>query len=116
MSAAGLRGRTRPGRLALLDRLLLTRERELLARSDGPFARAVFVDVGLGDAPDTTFESARAFRELAPALRTLGVDIDPVRVAHARPCHVNPSRTSGFSRTYLASSQAGMKPYPSTGP
>jgi hypothetical protein len=81
---AGLRGRTHPGRLGLLDRLLLARERELLARSDGPFARAVFVDVGLGDAPDTTFESARAFRQLAPGLQTIGVDIDPVRVAHAR--------------------------------
>lgn len=75
-----LRGRTRPGRLALLDALLCQRERALLCRTDGPYAHAVYVDVGLGDQPDTTFESARSFRALAPGLRSIGVDIDPVRV------------------------------------
>jgi hypothetical protein len=84
---AGLRGRTRPGRLTLLDALLCQRERALLSRLDGDYAHAVYVDVGVGDEPDTTFESARAFRALLPQLRSIGVDIDAARVLRAQRRH-----------------------------
>src|SRR5690606_16860699 len=43
-------------------------------------ARAVVVDVGLGDRPDTTVELAAAL----PWLRVVGVDHDPERVRVAR--------------------------------
>lgn len=77
------KGRTRPGRLARLDAIILRRESELLARCDGEYAGAAYIDVGLGDSPYTTLESARAFRRCNARLRTLGVDIDPVRLARA---------------------------------
>lgn len=79
-----LRGRTRRGRSALLDAALLSRERELIARCDGPFADALFVDVGVGEFPWTTLESAAAFRALNPSLRCIGCELDPLRLARAR--------------------------------
>jgi len=81
---SGLRGRTRPGRLTLLDALLCARERELLCRTSGAYASAVFVDVGIGDEPDTTLETARAFTALHPELRCIGVDVAAARVERAR--------------------------------
>ncbi|MBM7114328.1 methylase [Archangium primigenium] len=79
-----MRGRTSEGRLQALDAYLLHHERPLLTRQDGDWARAVFVDVGLGEQPWTTLESARAFREVNAALRVVGVEADPARVASAR--------------------------------
>lgn len=79
-----LAGRTCPGRLARLDAILLHREAELLQRTDGTFMTAAFVDVGLGDSPHTTLESSQAFRARNAGLRTIGVEIDPVRLEHAR--------------------------------
>jgi hypothetical protein len=86
MSATSVhkRGRTRRGRLALLDAALLHLERDLIVRSDGAFERAVCVDLGLGDQPWTTLDTARCLNALHPGLPLIGVDIDPLRLRRAR--------------------------------
>ncbi|WP_164014764.1 methylase [Pyxidicoccus trucidator] len=78
------RGRTSRGRLRALDAYLCHAERELLSRRDGPWARAVFVDVGFGEHPWTTLESAEAFRALQPELTVVGVELDAERALAAR--------------------------------
>ena len=79
-----LRGYTRPGRLTLLDAVIALRERELLSRRDGAFRDAPCVDVGVGEWPWTTVETARRFRAVAPQLHVIGVELDPDRLRHAR--------------------------------
>jgi len=78
------RGKTSPGRLQALDGYLLRWEKDLLTRQDGAWARAAFVDVGFGEHPWTTLESARAFRTLNPSLPVVGVELEPARVASAQ--------------------------------
>jgi hypothetical protein len=78
------RGRTAPGRLQGLDAYLLHEEHALLARREGAWAHAAFVDVGFGEHPWTTLDSARAFREVHPALPVVGVELEPHRVAAAQ--------------------------------
>lgn len=78
------RGRTAPGRLRALDAWLRHAERALLLRDDGPYRAAAFVDLGVGDAPDTTLEAAAALREVRPDLPVIGVDHDAARIAAAR--------------------------------
>jgi hypothetical protein len=78
------RGCTRPGRLRQLDGILAARERALLTRTDGPFCGAPFVDVGVGEWPWTTLETARHLNAIAPGLRVIGVELDPDRLRHAR--------------------------------
>lgn len=71
------RGRTRPGRLAFVDAYLCRHERALLAAAgDAPV-----VDVGIGDGAVTTAELAAALAMDWPALRVVGVDNDPGRLA-----------------------------------
>jgi hypothetical protein len=65
--------------------LLLRYDPALIARRDGPFDRAFFVDLGYGFEPVTTVASFSALRRLNPALPVLGVEIDPARVAVAQP-------------------------------
>ncbi|MDP2306040.1 MAG: methylase [Pseudomonadota bacterium] len=77
------RGRTAPGRLTALDAWVCHAERALLLRSDGPWLSAPFVDVGLGDLPWTTLESAAALRMVRADLEVLGIDLDAARVAAA---------------------------------
>jgi hypothetical protein len=57
----------------------------LFKRLDDDFAHALFVDLGYGAEVTTTLESALRFRKLNPKLPVLGVEIDPERVAAARP-------------------------------
>jgi len=73
-------GYTRPGRLALLDAVLLHCECTLIAQA-GP---AVFVDVGVGEWPWTTLETAERLRSVNPALHVVGVEVDPDRLRHAK--------------------------------
>ena len=80
----GMRGRTRAGRLSRLDAWLLRHERVLLSRSDGRFARAGVVDLGLGDHPATTRELAQALASLDAPVAVIGVDHDARRVERAR--------------------------------
>jgi hypothetical protein len=79
-----MRGCTRPGRLRQLDAILAARERALLTRIDGAFFGAPFVDLGVGEWPWTTLETAQALRAVAPELRVIGVELDPDRLRHAR--------------------------------
>jgi hypothetical protein len=77
------RGRTARARLRALDMYLCRCERPLLERQEGQWARAAFLDVGFGEHPWTTLESAEAFRELNPALPVIGVEADAGRAAAA---------------------------------
>ena len=79
------RGKTAPNRLRRVDNFLLNYAPALLRRTDGPYANALFVDVGYGAEPVTTLESAHRFRQLNPDLPVLGVEIDADRVAAAQP-------------------------------
>ncbi|MBL0693197.1 methylase [Comamonas sp. JC664] len=78
------RGRTSRGRLRALDVYLCRFEQALLERRDGPWAQAVFADVGFGEHPWTTLESAQAFRALNPELPVVGVELDADRAAAAQ--------------------------------
>ncbi|NBD08715.1 MULTISPECIES: methylase [Corallococcus] len=94
------RGRTAPGRLRALDAYLCHFESELLSRNDDAWARAAFVDVGFGEHPWTTLESAVAFRALNPGLPVVGVELDPERAAAAARAHAAPRthfREGGFA-------------------
>lgn len=79
------RGKTASNRLRRVDNFILMYEPALLRRTDGPFAEALFVDLGYGFDARTTLESAARFRKVNPDLRILGVEIDPERVEAARP-------------------------------
>lgn len=79
------RGKTAANRLRRVDALIALLEEPLLRRRDGAFADAFFVDLGFGAEPTTTLESAIRLRRIRPDLRVLGVEIDPARVAAAKP-------------------------------
>lgn len=79
------RGKTAANRLRRVDALVLLHDEALLRRSEGAWHEALFVDLGFGDEPTTTLESARRFRRVNPHLPVLGVEIDPERVEAARP-------------------------------
>ena len=76
----GFRRQTRPGRLALLDRVTLALEASLLSRRDGLWAQAPVVDIGIGSLPWTTVELAA---RVAP-LQVIGVDDSADVVERAR--------------------------------
>ncbi|MCB1182329.1 hypothetical protein KDM41_02775 [bacterium] len=79
------RGKTAPNRLRRVDAFLAAYDPHLVTRTDGAFARALYVDLGYGAAPTTTLESAARLRRGHPRLGVLGVEIDPERVARAQP-------------------------------
>lgn len=79
------RGKTGRNRLRRVDNFLLRYDPALLARQDGIWDDALFVDLGYGAEPFTTLESAARFRRVNSHLRVLGVEIDPARVAAAQP-------------------------------
>lgn len=74
------RGFTAPNRLRLVDTFVLVALREHLRHMPG-----LFVDLGYGAVPFTTAEAFGRFRAVNPALRVLGVEIDPARVAAGAP-------------------------------
>lgn len=94
------RGRTARGRLAALDAWVLHAERALLERSDGPFAGAAFVDVGVGETPWTTIETAEALAAAGLRVPVIGVERDPDRVANAQPL-VTAARAGGADVTVV---------------
>jgi hypothetical protein len=66
--------------------IFLTRyDLKLLRRLDGDFQTAWFVDLGYGEEPFTTLESAARLRKHNPTLPLLGVEIVPERVEMAEP-------------------------------
>lgn len=79
------RGKTARNRLRRVDNFLCLYDPALIRREHGPFANALFVDLGYGAEPFTTLESAARFRRLNPTLPVLGVEIDAERVATAQP-------------------------------
>ncbi len=79
------RGKTHPNRLRHVDTFLVRYDPGLIRRVDGPWADAWAVDLGYGAEPFTALEMAARLRRLNPALRLLGVEIDPERVAAAQP-------------------------------
>ncbi|MFE0101825.1 class I SAM-dependent methyltransferase [Streptomyces sp. NPDC059009] len=76
------RGTTNPNRLRRMDRWIATRHGGVLRRAG---AGAVAVDLGYGAAPWTAVELLLRLRTVAPRVRVVGVEIDPERVAGARP-------------------------------
>src|SRR5512145_1796470 len=79
------RGKTAANRLRRVDNFTLLYEPWLLTRTDGLFARALFVDLGYGFDARTTLESATRFRGVNPELPILGVEIEKDRVEAALP-------------------------------
>jgi len=79
------RGKTASNRLRRVDNFILLYEPSLLTRTDGLFARSLFVDLGYGFDARTTLESAARFRRLNPDLPILGVEIEKERVEAALP-------------------------------
>ncbi|WP_415949811.1 class I SAM-dependent methyltransferase [Streptomyces sp. KLOTTS4A1] len=76
------RGTTNPNRLRRMDRWIADRHgRALRSHPSTPLA----VDLGYGAAPWTAVELLRRLRTAAPAVRVTGIEIDPARVAAAKP-------------------------------
>src|SRR5690348_2015336 len=75
------RGTTNPNRLRRMDRWIAATHGAELRRSTDPMA----VDLGYGAAPWTAVELLTRLRENAPRTRVVGVEIEPARVAAARP-------------------------------
>lgn len=75
------RGTTAPNRLRRFDRWYCRRHEADLRASASPLV----VDLGYGRAPVTVVELADRLRVLRPDVEVLGVEIDPERVAAARP-------------------------------
>ncbi|MGC8855257.1 MAG: hypothetical protein ACP5QU_00490 [Anaerolineae bacterium] len=97
------RGKTAANRLRRVDNFILLYEPSLLTRTNGLFARTLFVDLCYGADPRTTLESASRFRRLNPTLPILGVEIDPQRVATALPYadEITHFRLGGFNLPLL---------------
>lgn len=70
----------------------------------------LFVDIGFGAEPFTTLESAGRFRLLNPALKVLGVEIDPGRVAEAQSYSDQQTffRLGGFNLPLQTGEMAGV--------
>jgi hypothetical protein len=73
------RGKTAPNRLRPTDTYLALCHAEFLRTLPG-----LYVDLGYGETPRTTLESAARLRRLNPDQEFLGVEIDPARVAAAQ--------------------------------
>ncbi|MEV8529340.1 class I SAM-dependent methyltransferase [Streptomyces sp. NPDC052000] len=75
------RGTTNPNRLRRMDRWIADAHGPALRRSDAPVA----VDLGYGAAPWTAVELLQRLRAAAPAVSVVGIEIEPARVAAAKP-------------------------------
>ncbi|MEV0842933.1 class I SAM-dependent methyltransferase [Actinocatenispora sera] len=96
------RGTTNPNRLRRVDRYLAHRYGRLLRDAADPLV----VDLGYGASPVTTLELAARLRTVAPAVRVVGLEIDPARVSTAAPAADPPRvefRRGGFEL-------AGLRP------
>ncbi|MGW2524496.1 class I SAM-dependent methyltransferase [Streptomyces sp. NPDC001617] len=75
------RGTTNPNRLRRMDRWIAATHGAELRRATDPVA----VDLGYGAAPWTAVELLTRLRTAAPRARVVGVEIEPARVAGAKP-------------------------------
>lgn len=82
---APTRGKTARNRLRRVDIFALLYAPDLIRRADAPEEVSLYVDLGYGAEAYTTLESAVRFRQHNAALRVLGVEIEPDRVAAAQP-------------------------------
>ncbi len=94
------RGTTAPNRLRRVDRWLLWALADRLASATDPLV----VDLGFGATPVTTVELAQRLCKQVPNVRTLGLEIDPERVAAAQAAARPPSLTFGRGGFELAGS------------
>jgi hypothetical protein len=74
------RGKTAPNRLRPTDTYLALCYPNFIRLLPG-----IYVDLGFGQSPSTTVETACRLRHLNPGLKLVGVEIDPERVASAQP-------------------------------
>src|SRR5690349_18695344 len=97
------RGKTASNRLRRVDNFILLYEPSLLTRTDGPFVKSLFVDLGYGFDPRTSVEGASRFSKRSPRLPMLGVEIDKERVEAALPHadDITLFRLGGFNLTLL---------------
>ncbi len=79
------RGKTARNRLRRSDIFLLLTQGALIRMRDDADTRSFYVDLGYGFEPFTTLETAERLRIQNPDLSVLGVEIDPERVAAAKP-------------------------------
>ncbi|MFE9121727.1 class I SAM-dependent methyltransferase [Streptomyces sp. NPDC007172] len=75
------RGTTNPNRLRRMDRWIADAHGAALRRASTPVA----VDLGYGAAPWTAVELLQRLRTAAPAVSVVGIEIEPARVAAAKP-------------------------------
>ncbi|MFI7617200.1 class I SAM-dependent methyltransferase [Nonomuraea terrae] len=75
------RGTTGHNRLRRADRWIAAVHAPLLRSA----ARPLVVDLGYGASPATTLELFTRLRRVAPGVEVVGIEIDPVRVAAAKP-------------------------------
>ncbi|MFI8433599.1 class I SAM-dependent methyltransferase [Streptomyces sp. NPDC079020] len=75
------RGTTNPNRLRRMDRWIAAVHGPALRRAASPLA----VDLGYGAAPWTAVELLERLRTVEPRTSVAGVEIDPARVAAAKP-------------------------------
>ncbi len=75
------RGTTAPNRLRRVDRWITHVYGPALRRE----ARPLVVDLGYGASPVTTAELFSRLREVHPRVEVVGIEIDPARVAAAKP-------------------------------
>jgi hypothetical protein len=76
------RGTTAPNRLRRVDRWLIGVHGSAIRTAP---ARPLIVDLGYGAYPVTTVELADRLRVVRPEVETVGLEIDPARVAAAQP-------------------------------
>jgi hypothetical protein len=79
------RGKTARNRLRRVDNFLCLYDPVLIRQPASSGETAYYIDLGYGEEPFTTLESAGRLRRLNPALPVLGVEIDPGRVERALP-------------------------------
>jgi hypothetical protein len=99
------RGKTAPNRLRPTDTFLALCHAEFVRTLPG-----WYVDLGYGETPQTTLETAARLRRLNPDLHFLGVEIDPARVAAAQPA-AGPGmefRLGGFNLPLRAGERAAV--------
>ena len=96
------RGKTARNRLRRVDTFTLLYARECLTAPN-----ALFVDLGYGEEAITTFESAQRFHKVNAQLPVIGVEIDPERVAAAKPYEdaLTTFRLGGFNLPLQAGEQ-----------
>ncbi|SDL09302.1 SAM-dependent methyltransferase [Streptomyces indicus] len=75
------RGTTNPNRLRRMDRWIAERHGRALRAHPAPLA----VDLGYGAAPWTAVELLHRLRTAAADVRVVGIEIEPARVAGAKP-------------------------------